>query len=451
MIQKLLLCFYCMLLFSNHTKANDWAFFKKLQGHQSEVTYLAFNTEKQLLVSGDMNGKLIFWNPNEGRQLHSTHYHSKKITDIQFDPQQKVMAVASYDGKITLWDIASRRRLKEYKLPSVSPYSRYNGNEPTFVRFSADGQTLYFGGYNRKITKVNRADDTTEEIYYDAKNAITTAVITPDNRFLAFGNGGTISFIDLSTHQIDTSKTIGNHNDISQFVCELAVVPDKDILAVWQWGGHVKFWKHDTKEMMLSIKAAQQDGTSSISFSNNSKYMLTGNKGKKASIWKQDTNGMKIIQRIGEHTGETRVFTFNETANLIATGSEDHSINIWKRPTTLDLTEDFTLNSITFNRSDTTFVNPVTATNMLNQLVRALEEHPTVNIQLSGHTDNTGPAYRNLHLSQQRVDAIKNYLLKKGISASRIRTRGYGEQRPIAPNDTEENRSKNRRVEVQII
>lgn len=72
-------------------------------------------------------------------------------------------------------------------------------------------------------------------------------------------------------------------------------------------------------------------------------------------------------------------------------------------------------------------------------------------VSLTGHTDNQGdPAY-NLNLGMSRADIIKSYLLGRGVSASQITTNSKGETAPVASNDTEEGRSKNRRTELQIL
>lgn len=86
----------------------------------------------------------------------------------------------------------------------------------------------------------------------------------------------------------------------------------------------------------------------------------------------------------------------------------------------------------------------------LDRLVEIMKENPTMEIQLEGHTDNLGKPSANLVLSQQRVRAVKAYLVNKGISAKRITGKGYGGSRPVAPSDTEENRQLNRRVEFKI-
>ena len=72
-------------------------------------------------------------------------------------------------------------------------------------------------------------------------------------------------------------------------------------------------------------------------------------------------------------------------------------------------------------------------------------------IEIGGHTDSSGIEEKNVILSQQRADAIKEYLVKNGIPADEIIARGYGSTQPIADNQTPEGKQKNRRIEVRKI
>ena len=75
----------------------------------------------------------------------------------------------------------------------------------------------------------------------------------------------------------------------------------------------------------------------------------------------------------------------------------------------------------------------------------------TLVIEVAGHTDNIGSDESNKKLSKARADAVKQYLIGKGIAATRISTQGYGADRPVALNDSDSNRQLNRRTEVRII
>jgi len=87
----------------------------------------------------------------------------------------------------------------------------------------------------------------------------------------------------------------------------------------------------------------------------------------------------------------------------------------------------------------------------LDNLVAAMTAYPNLVIEVAGHTDNVGDPAANLTLSSQRAASVVNYLTNKGISAGRLKPRGYGDTKPVAENDTDENRAKNRRTEFTIL
>lgn len=87
----------------------------------------------------------------------------------------------------------------------------------------------------------------------------------------------------------------------------------------------------------------------------------------------------------------------------------------------------------------------------LHRLIDLLQAHPTMRIELRGHTDNSGTREFNQRLSEARAQAVVEYLVAHGVERSRLSASGYGESMPIDSNDTPEGRSRNRRVEYLIV
>lgn len=85
---------------------------------------------------------------------------------------------------------------------------------------------------------------------------------------------------------------------------------------------------------------------------------------------------------------------------------------------------------------------------ILDGVVRSLKDWPEVNVEVDGHTDSSGASNFNKKLSQARADAVKNYLVSKGIDPARLTAKGYGSSRPLVDNKTPEGRAQNRRVEL---
>jgi outer membrane protein OmpA-like peptidoglycan-associated protein len=87
----------------------------------------------------------------------------------------------------------------------------------------------------------------------------------------------------------------------------------------------------------------------------------------------------------------------------------------------------------------------------LDRVVKLLTENPAIEIEMSAHTDSYGSDEYNFKLSDNRARSVMEYILSKGIATNRITSQGYGETKPVAPNDTPENRQLNRRVEFTIL
>jgi outer membrane protein OmpA-like peptidoglycan-associated protein len=99
-----------------------------------------------------------------------------------------------------------------------------------------------------------------------------------------------------------------------------------------------------------------------------------------------------------------------------------------------------------FDRSN---VKPEAAS-ILDRLVAFMNENKDKKVSLSGHTDNVGTEAYNQKLSERRVSSVQDYVVKKGVEASRVSGQGFGESKPIADNKTREGRAKNRRVEIKV-
>jgi outer membrane protein OmpA-like peptidoglycan-associated protein/tetratricopeptide (TPR) repeat protein len=121
-------------------------------------------------------------------------------------------------------------------------------------------------------------------------------------------------------------------------------------------------------------------------------------------------------------------------------------INIGLQP--IELNAHITLNNIFFDFDQYTL--KAESHIELDKLVQLLQANPAINIQINGYTDSAGTAQHNLLLSQQRAQAVVNYLVSKGIAAGRLRAKGYGASHPVASNDTAEGRARNRRTELII-
>ena len=114
-----------------------------------------------------------------------------------------------------------------------------------------------------------------------------------------------------------------------------------------------------------------------------------------------------------------------------------------------DLSKPIILKNVFFETGSAELKNESMAE--LNRLQKLLHDNPTLQIQINGHTDNIGTDEDNMRLSENRAKAVYDYLIKNNIEPDRLKYKGYGETMPVAPNDTEAGRKKNRRTEFVVI
>jgi OOP family OmpA-OmpF porin len=87
----------------------------------------------------------------------------------------------------------------------------------------------------------------------------------------------------------------------------------------------------------------------------------------------------------------------------------------------------------------------------IDNLYNTLVMNPNMKIEIAGHTDSDGDAKANLILSQHRSESVMNYLIKMGLDPKRVEAKGYGEYKPLAPNDSAPNKARNRRTEIRVL
>jgi len=105
------------------------------------------------------------------------------------------------------------------------------------------------------------------------------------------------------------------------------------------------------------------------------------------------------------------------------------------------------LENVEFQSSKATLIGD--SQSRLDVVVEYMTHKKKVRVQISGYTDNVGDKKANKALSQKRADAVRDYIISKGIDAGRITAVGYGDANPIAPNTTPEGRQQNRRIEAK--
>jgi outer membrane protein OmpA-like peptidoglycan-associated protein len=140
-------------------------------------------------------------------------------------------------------------------------------------------------------------------------------------------------------------------------------------------------------------------------------------------------------------------FGYFAKINLTKQKLREFEINIKLRPIAIGASVN--LPSVLFKQGTSELLPE--SSDELDMVVYFLKYNPTVEIELEGHTDDTGGEEASLKLSQERADVVKKYITARGISAKRVTGIGYGGANPIATNANEAGRRQNRRVEFKIV
>jgi OOP family OmpA-OmpF porin len=107
------------------------------------------------------------------------------------------------------------------------------------------------------------------------------------------------------------------------------------------------------------------------------------------------------------------------------------------------------IQGINFDNGKSTITKP--SFPVLDKAVAVMQQYPDLRIEISGHTDDNGTHDDNMKLSKDRAEAVKTYLVEKGVNAARIETVGYGPDKPVADNKTPAGKAKNRRIEFRLL
>ncbi len=159
----------------------------------------------------------------------------------------------------------------------------------------------------------------------------------------------------------------------------------------------------------------------------------------------EDDDGCPDLDNDGDGIPDNEDKCPNKAENFNGFMDDDGCPDESKESEALRRGEALVLPDITFESGKA--VLSLNAKKVLERVYESLKSNPAIEVEIRGYTDSVGSAGNNLRLSQRRAEAVKDYLVDKGIAFGRLRAIGYGEANPIASNNTAEGRAKNRRIE----
>ena len=466
------------------------------------------------MFSGDQGGTLKVWEANaSGAQLlTSVKAHSKTITDIEVSPDGRTFSTAGYDGLLKVFSTKNFKELGSWPISAIGAYDGVSGKEASFAAYARDSKSIYVGGYNSKVEKINIKTGARTSVFEDEQYGLTCGELISNKNWLAFGLGGEVHFVDASTGR-KMSMKLGSHGAYEDYVCEIGYFPNREWMTVWLVSGEVRFYDLGKKgRFVKSIKASKKKGSVRSGHAPKAGILAAGNS-PVVSLF--DIRSGRRKARLVKHSAKVDNIAFNQAEDLMASGGKGTEIILWADPpenpvadagktppdppstgsgdipelpeippstgsggsagdtkkppkpaeddppevgdTEEELIEEedltvgksFVLEHLKFDRSS--YVLREDAKEELDKVVRIMKKHPEMRISLEGYTSNEGDAKGNLLLSQRRVRSARIYLSYAGIAEDRVETKGFGEDKPIADNSTPAGREQNRRIELRIL
>lgn len=461
-----LLLIVCLFFLKNTIFAQNFQLFRNLP-HAGAVQNIRFSPDGKLLGSGGHDNAVLIWEVATGELLHTLRGHEAGISEVTFSHDGKILASASVDGTVKLWEVQTGKLLETYQTRPLQVNQGQIFKSVVFVVFSPDDHFIYFSGDNAIVMKANITlpKQTAEAILFLGNqnqyiSGVTGGAITKDGKYLAVTLANILAFINLQTEKIE-KHVIYQYGELNDVVAGA----EANQVTTWCYDGFVATWDCESGKMLKRLQVTDPYNYSCAAFSFDKKYLLTAASGNIAKLWDWETG--KIVQVLEGHTQIVRTSRYSPTEHTLATASYDGTVKIWKKQEKKDSVvkietskpsieekdlkkgNTIVLKNIQFERSKAVFLSM--SYPELERLFELLTAHPTMKILLEGHTDNIGAEIPNRQLSGQRVQAVKTYLVSRGIGANRLETSAQGSKKPLVPNDTEENRKLNRRVEVKIL
>lgn len=442
--------------------------------NKKKVTTIAFDPNGKRVISATETGEINVWTLPSGAQERTLVGHRKPVTQAIFTNDGKYVLSSSADSTIRLWNVETGLMEKIY----VGHLDKVNG-----ISISPDGNYFVSCSDDGNVLMWEIATEELVGLFEGHTGPVRSATYSPKGNYIVTaGKDGKVKKWDASS-----AKEIMQFELHSSPVNTVEVSPDGATVVSGGDNGFVYVWDAETGDVKHVLLGHDQ-AVSSVFISKDSKYVISGSKERDPIVWEFAT-GDEVTSLSG-HTNRINDVCFSpyikfpevvdkqptELAGPDVLESEIErlenelaAIEAQKEmgydPTLLDVDlfggkelkvgQKIILERIYFDFDkydirDESIVE-------LNKLLVFLDNNPTVIVEISGHTDSRGTEDYNVKLSQNRAKSVVAWLKKRKIASKRMEAKGYGEAKPIAPNenpdgtDNAEGRQLNRRIELTII
>ena len=384
-----------------------------LEGHEDDVTSVAFSPDGTLIASGSYDDTIKLWDVATKENIATLEGHDGYVTSVSFSPDSTLIASGSYDDTVKLWDVATKENIATLEGHKNTVFS---------VSFSPDGTLLASGSYDKTVKLWDVATKENIATLEGHKNTILSVSFSPDGTLLASAAlDGIVNLWDVATQE-----SIAILEEKFWWVHPSSVVfsPDGTLLASGTSDNTINLWDVATQKSIGKLRV-ESGSTELVSFSPDGTLLASaGSHYGTVELW--DVATKKNIATLEGHEDYVTSLAFSPDGTTLASGSEDGTVKLW----------DVTLSRASIVKISGDEQESIAGAALLNPLVVEVKDqdnNPIQDVQvtftvtigdgmLSGEftvehvkTDNNGRAARTFTLGHGGINAIEVSIKYKSV------------------------------------
>jgi len=287
------------------------------KGHAAWVQSLAFSPNGRWAASGSHDHTIRVWDMETGQCIKTLRQHTSGIHTIAFSPDSQTLASGSDDYTIRVWKVETWECVHVLE---------GHTNRVVFVAFTPDGQALVSGSYDQTIKVWNISTGQCLRVLEAHVRWSLSVSLSPDGQTLATASDD--AFVEL--WHLATGDCIGTLTSFTSPVWAVAFSPDGQQLATGSEDGVVKIWNVSTEECLHTYQEHTQR-VWLIAFSGNGRSLMSASEDQTLKLW--DAQSGQCLRTLDGYSNWVLAITFSSDGRMLASGSEDQCVRVWDAQT----------------------------------------------------------------------------------------------------------------------
>jgi len=314
---------------------------------------VAFSSDSKYVLSGDSNGEVKLWDVQTGKEIRDFSGHSDIVESVAFSPNSKYVLSGSRDRQVKLWDVQTGKEIHNFSGHSEQVHSVAFSPDSKYVLSGGCYVIPKLGGGEIKLWNIQTGKEIhTFSVHFDSKHPVglesLVVAFSPNGKYVLSGSSGATEFKKINQQakslrlwDIQTGKEVRAFS--AGRVTSVAFSPDSKYILSGNDDGEVKLWDVQTGKETRAFSGLS-DGVHSVAFSSNGKYALAGTlspsffrneKMKKwdMKLWDVQTGKEIYTYTFSGHSDEVSSMTFSPDGKYALSGSRDQTLKLWDAQT----------------------------------------------------------------------------------------------------------------------